>query len=71
MDWIDCPLIEKVPGKLGGAPVIRHSRVRPGDLLVNRQQGEKWLADAYRLPLDAVRQVLAFYDQHQEQLAPV
>ena len=70
VDWTDCPLIERVPGKLGGAPVIRHSRVRPDDLLVNRGEGEEWLADAYRLPLDTVRQVLAFYDQHEKQLAP-
>ena len=70
VDWTDCPLIERVPGKLGGAPVIRHSRVRPDDLLVNRGEGEEWLADAYRLPLDTVRQVLAFFDQHEEQLAP-
>lgn len=69
-DWTDCPLIERVPGKLGGAPVIRRSRVRPDDLLVNREEGEEWLADAYRLPPGTVRQVLAFYDQHQERLAP-
>ena len=55
VDWTDCPLIERVPGKLGGAPVIRHSRVRPDDLLVNRGEGEEWLADAYRLPLGTVR----------------
>lgn len=36
VDWTDCPLIERVPGKLGGVPVIRYSRVRPDGLLVNR-----------------------------------
>lgn len=70
MDWTDCPLIERVPGKLSGVPVIRHSRVRPEDLLINRNEGDAWLADAYRLPLDTVRSVLAFYDQHKKQLAP-
>ena len=70
VDWTDCPLIERVPGKLSGAPVIRYSRVRPDDLLANREEGEEWLADAHRLPLDAVRQVLAFYDQHGKPLAP-
>jgi len=70
MDWTDCPLIERVPGKLSGVPVIRHSRVRPDDLLVNLGEGEAWLAEAYRLPIETVRQVLAFYDQHERQLAP-
>lgn len=70
VDWTDCPLIERMPGKLGGVPVIRHSRVRPDDLLINRGEGEEWLTGAYRLPLDTVRQVLTFFDQHEEQLAP-
>ena len=70
LEWTGRPVIERVPGKLGGAPVIRHSCVRPDDLLVNHEKGEEWLADACRLPLDTVRQVLAFYDQHEGQLAP-
>ncbi len=41
VDWTDCPLIERVPGKLSDAPVIRHSRVRPDDLLLNREEGEE------------------------------
>lgn len=47
MDWTDYPLIERVPGKLSGVPAIRRSRSRPGDLLINRREGEEWLADAY------------------------
>lgn len=70
VDWTDCPLIEQVPGKLSGAPVIRHLRVRPDDLLADQGEREEWLAEAYRLPLDTVHQVLAFYDQHEEQPAP-
>lgn len=71
MDWTSCPLVERVPGKLSGVPVIRHSRVRPDDLLANRAEGEAWLSDAFDLPLSTVRAVLAFYDQHKKQLAPV
>jgi uncharacterized protein (DUF433 family) len=70
MNWLECPLMECVPGRLSGVPVIKHTRVRPDDLVVNRDEGAEWLAEAYRLPLATVREVLAFYEQHKQQLAP-
>ena len=70
MNWTECPLVEIVPGRMAGAPVIHRSRVRPQDLLENREQGAEWLADAYGLALDDVNAILAFYDRYQRQLAP-
>lgn len=69
MDWTDCPLIEVVPGRMAGAPVLRQSRVRPEDLLANRDQGPEWLARNHALPVESVRSVLAFYDEHRAALA--
>jgi uncharacterized protein (DUF433 family) len=62
-DWSDCLAIERVPGKVSGVPVIVHSRVRPDDLVVNRDEGPEWLAENYSLPLETVKAVLAFYDR--------
>lgn len=62
MDWTKCPIVETVPGKVSGQPVIKGRRVRPDDLVVNRTMGEEWLSEAFALPLDLVREVLAFYD---------
>ncbi len=70
MDWTACPVIERVPGKVSGVQIIKRSRVRAEDLVVNRGEGEEWLADAYDLPATTVREVLAFYEQHKSQLAP-
>ncbi len=67
MDWSECPLVERVPGKVSGAPVIVHSRVRPHDLIANRAEGLEWLADD--LPLETVKAVLAFYDHKTRDLA--
>lgn len=65
MDWTDCPMVEVVPGKLSGAPVIVHSRVRPEDILANRDEGTKWLAENFDLPVQTVRTGFAFYtDPH-------
>jgi uncharacterized protein (DUF433 family) len=69
MDWSECPLVERVPGKLSGAPVIVHSRVRPHDLIANRAEGLEWLAENYDLPLETVKAVLAFYDRKTRGLA--
>jgi hypothetical protein len=38
--------------------------VRPDDLIVNRAEGEAWLAENFELPIEAVREVLSFYDRH-------
>jgi uncharacterized protein (DUF433 family) len=69
MDWLDCPVIEQVAGKLSGQPVIRQSRVRPQDLLNNLDQSEEWMAENFGLALEDVREVLRFYGRHREQLA--
>jgi uncharacterized protein (DUF433 family) len=69
MNWLDCSLIEIVPGRLSGVPVVKSSRVRPEDLLINREEGEEWLAEAYNLPAATVHLVLSFYDQHRSDLA--
>ena len=64
MNWEECAVVETVPGRVSGAPVIKGSRVRPGDLIVNRGEGEVWLAENYELPIETVREVLRFYDRH-------
>lgn len=68
MDWLRCAAVEVVPGKVSGVPIIKRSRVRPDDCVTNRAEGEAWLSYAYDLPVETIRVVLAFYDQHQ--LAP-
>ncbi len=68
MNWLDCPVIEQIPGKLSGVPVLKHSRVRPEDLIVNEEEGERWLADAFGIDVKDIREVLTFYHQHQAEL---
>lgn len=63
-DWRDCDAVEVVEGKVSGQPVIRHSRVRPDDLVENRDQGEDWLARNHGIPVQTVREVLTFWHRH-------
>ena len=64
INWTECAAVETVPGRLAGVPVIKDSRVRPEDLIINRAEGEAWLAENYELPIERVREVLSFYDRH-------
>lgn len=68
MQWTDCPLIEQIPGKLSGAPVLRGTRVRPQDILANAAMGSEWIAEALGLPIEHVRLVLIFHRAHIDQL---
>lgn len=70
MNWLDCPVIEQVPGKLSGAPLIKGSRVRPNDILNNLDLTEREIAEEFGLRPEDVREVLAFYRQHESELAP-
>jgi uncharacterized protein (DUF433 family) len=72
LDWSDCPDVTRSPAMLDGAPTVHGTNVRPIDLIGNRGQGEGWLAQSYELPVDTIRSVLNYYDQHhrQRQLAP-
>ena len=60
MDWLDCPAVEVIPGKASGVPIVKHSRVRPDDLVANRAEGDAWLSYAHDLPVETIRTVLSF-----------
>jgi len=63
VDWTQCAVVEAVPGKMAGQPVLRGTRVRPQDLLVNRAEGLAWLSENYSVSPDSIREVFAFYDR--------
>lgn len=64
IDWGDCAVVETVPGKMGGQPVLKGTRLRPEDLLVNREQGIDWLVENYGgVTPETIRAVFDFYDR--------
>jgi uncharacterized protein (DUF433 family) len=64
IDWTECALIETVPGKMVGQLVLRGTRVRPRDLLINREEGVGWLARNQGIEPETIRKLFAFYDAH-------
>jgi uncharacterized protein (DUF433 family) len=70
IDWTECPLIETVPGRMSGQPVLRGTRVRPQDLLINREEGIDWLARGHGIEPETIRKLFAFFDTHKPSCVP-
>jgi len=68
MDWRDCDLIEEVPGKVGGRPVIRGTRIEPDVVLMDEEYGrtpEQTHASFPTLPIKTILAIRAFAHKHQ------
>ena len=44
INWLECELIEQIPGKVSGRPVVRGTRILP-DAIVNSYDAGASLAD--------------------------
>ena len=69
-DWTKCALIETVPGRMSGQPVLRGTRLRPQDLLINREEGIEWLARAHGIEPEIIRKLFTYYDAHKSARVP-
>lgn len=71
MNWTECELIEQLPGKVGGRPVIKGTRIVPDLILTEDEVGrtpEQTHADFPTLPVDMILKIRAFAHKHQLQL---
>ncbi len=67
MDWTDYNGVERVPGRLGGQPVLRGTRV-PADLIAECLDGGETpheITYNYTLKLQDVLNFKAYRDTHQ------
>jgi uncharacterized protein (DUF433 family) len=62
MDWTGCDAVETVPGKLGGAVVLKGTRVSASSVVESAELGEspEEIAFNYDLNVGEVRRVLAY-----------
>jgi uncharacterized protein (DUF433 family) len=68
MDWGDCEIVESVPGKMGGRPVIRGTRIEPETVLVDEEYGrspEQTQASFPTLSIDTILKIRAYAHKHQ------
>jgi uncharacterized protein (DUF433 family) len=62
IDWSGCDVVEVIPGKVSGVPILRGSRVPADQIVENYESGESVEAITYNFDLkpDDIRAVLAY-----------
>ena len=62
LDWSKCHLVETVPGKVSGQPIIKGSRVQAETVYESAEMGEtpEEIAYNYDLKVSDVRGILAY-----------
>jgi uncharacterized protein (DUF433 family) len=71
MDWTGCNLIEQIPGKVSGRPLIKGTRVLAETIVEDAELGES-VEDIHEnypsVPTETIRKILAFAKAHAPQL---
>ena len=72
MDWAGCDLVERVPGKVGGRPVIKGTRIEPDFLLVEAELGrspEETHEEFPTLSVGVIRAIQTYAEEHERSVA--
>ena len=73
IDWMQCELIERVPGKVSGKPVVRGTRIMPEAIVGSYDLGEsiEELRDGFpTLSVDQIKRLIDFAHAQRGQLHP-
>ena len=67
MDWIQCPDVERIPGKVSGQLLVKDTRILVQGVLDNADDftPEEMAAEVFEgLPVDRARRIIAFARSH-------
>jgi len=69
IDWDDCDLVERIPGKVSGVPILKHSRLPADSIVGNFDHGctPEEVADMFDVSLATVHAILAFAAQYRSE----
>jgi uncharacterized protein (DUF433 family) len=71
IDWSSCELVEQVPGKVSGRPVVKGTRILADTIVEDAELGEsvETIHENYpSLPTEKIRKLLAFAQSRKRQL---
>ena len=65
--WIDCPLVESIPGKVSSRPVLKGTRMPADDIVENYESGSpvEEIAENFGIKQDDICTILAYASSHQ------
>ena len=73
IDWLACELIEQIPGKVSGRPIVRGTRILADTIVQNAELGsplEEIQENYPDLSLTAIQQLISFARAHRRQRVP-
>jgi uncharacterized protein (DUF433 family) len=73
IDWTTCELIEQIPGKVSGRPIVRGTRIMPEGIVNSYDMGEsieEIQADWPSLSVAQISRLIEFALAHREQPNP-
>jgi uncharacterized protein (DUF433 family) len=73
LDWSECPIVERDPEKLKGAPVLRGTRMPVDAIIDNYDDGMSAdeISEQFEIPQDQVEAVLAFVAKSRSFAGPI
>jgi len=63
VDWMTCELIERIPGKVSGRPIVRGTRVMPDPIVNSYELGDsiEEIREGFpSLSVDQIRRLIEF-----------
>ena len=66
--WLECPEVEAVPGRCGGRPTIKGTRIEPDGIVGDFELGssiEEIHENFPTVPIDRIKKLIAFAHDHQ------
>jgi uncharacterized protein (DUF433 family) len=69
MDWTECDLVEVVPGKVSGRPIVKGTRIPPEVIVGDFELGspiEEIEENYTSLSRDVILRLIAFADAHEQ-----
>ncbi|HEX5431509.1 MAG TPA: DUF433 domain-containing protein [Bryobacteraceae bacterium] len=73
MEWDDCPLVERTPGKVSGQPVVKGTRILAQTIVEDFELSssvEEIHENYPSLSIDTIRKLIAFAHSRQPQAQP-
>ncbi len=73
IDWTACDLVERVPGKVSGQPIVRGTRILPDPIVRCFDRGESLedIQEAWpSLSIEQIETLIAFAHVQRGQLVP-
>ena len=73
IDWTECELVERIPGKVSGLPLVRGTRIL-ADIIVQDAELGSPLEEIHEnfpdVPMSDIQQLISFAQSHHIQRVP-